>query len=98
MNLYMYGYLHFPPGAVLGTMIAMSVGGWLCSSGILGGWPFMFYLFGGLGVAWGVPWYFLAYNHPETHPGISKAELHYITAHRTYVKREKVCQSVSECE
>ncbi|KAK4324080.1 hypothetical protein Pmani_005265 [Petrolisthes manimaculis] len=77
-------------GSMLGTMLAMSVGGWLCSSGILGGWPFMFYLFGGLGVLWGVPWYIVAHDHPETHPRISKAELDYIIAHRTYVKRDKI--------
>ncbi|KAK4328714.1 hypothetical protein Pmani_000909 [Petrolisthes manimaculis] len=73
-------------GSMLGTMLAMLVGGWLCScSGI-----FMFYLFSCLGVLWGVPWDIVAHDHPERHPRISKAELDYIIAHRTYVKRDKV--------
>ncbi|KAK4293672.1 hypothetical protein Pmani_033643 [Petrolisthes manimaculis] len=73
-------------GAMLGTMLAMLVGGWLSScSGI-----FMFYLFSCLGVLWGVPWDIVAHDHPERHPRISKAELDYIIAHRTYVKRDKV--------
>lgn len=66
----------------------MSIGGILSNSQL--GWPSVFYIFGGLGVVWGLPWYFLSYNLPENHPRISHAELNYILKHRTYVKQEKV--------
>lgn len=66
----------------------MAVGGILSNSQL--GWPSVFYIFGGLGVVWGLPWYFLAHNLPEHHPRISDAELSYILKHRTYVTQEKV--------
>ncbi|KAK4286623.1 hypothetical protein Pmani_007967 [Petrolisthes manimaculis] len=47
-----------------------------------------------LGVLWGVPWDIVAHDHPERHPRISKAELDYIIAHRTYVKRDKPSENI----
>ena len=73
-----------------GTVVAMSVGGWLCSITFLGGWPSVFYIFGGLGVIWGIPWFLLVHDLPEQHPRISFSELQYILEHRYYVKRDKV--------
>lgn len=77
-------------GVQAGTVIAMALGGWLCNTTFLGGWPAVFYVFGVLGVFWGVPWFLLAHDLPEDHPRISPAELEYIQTHRYYVKREKV--------
>lgn len=77
-------------GSNFGTVLAMSVGGWLCNTTFLGGWPSVFYIFGGLGVIWGIPWFLLAHDVPEQHPRISPSELQYILAHRYYVKRNKV--------
>lgn len=41
-------------------------------------WHTVFYVTGSIGLSWCVLWYFLAFNSPETHPRISKEELHYI--------------------
>ncbi|XP_045138963.1 sialin-like isoform X2 [Portunus trituberculatus] len=77
-------------GMQIGTVVAMSVGGWLCSTTFLGGWPSVFYVFGGLGVIWAIPWFLLIHDLPEHHPRISDAELQYILEHRHYAKRDKV--------
>lgn len=76
-------------GMALGTVLAMSVGGWLCNSTFMDGWPSVFYVFGILGVIWGIPWFLLAHDLPEHHPRISSSELQYILTHRNYVKRDK---------
>ncbi|XP_076046211.1 putative inorganic phosphate cotransporter [Oratosquilla oratoria] len=65
-------------GVQFGTVITMPVCGWLCNTDLFGGWPSAFYIFGGLGVIWGVFWYFLVYDLPEDHPKISQEELTYI--------------------
>ncbi|XP_050724060.1 putative inorganic phosphate cotransporter [Eriocheir sinensis] len=79
----------FRAGIQIGTVIAMSFGGWLCDTTFLDGWPSVFYVFGGLGTLWGIPWFLLVHNLPEHHPRISPSELEYIQAHRRYVKRDK---------
>lgn len=76
-----------------GTIICLPVSGWLSSSGFLGGWPSVFYVFGALGVLWGVPWFLLVHNRPENHPRISEAELKFITGHRNTVKKAEVTQT-----
>ncbi|CAG2063011.1 unnamed protein product, partial [Timema podura] len=38
----------------------------------------VFYVFGGLGVVWFIPWLFLVYDTPQQHPRISKEERDYI--------------------
>lgn len=82
------------PGPQVGTVVAMSVGGWLCSTTFLGGWPSVFYVFGGLGVIWAIPWFLLIQDLPEHHPRISDTELQYILQHRQYVKKDKVMRSL----
>ncbi|XP_037780160.1 sialin-like [Penaeus monodon] len=76
-------------GVMIGTVVAMSGGGWLSNSDFLGGWPSVFYIFGGLGAVWGVPWFLLVHDRPEHHPRISRAEMNYIRRHQTTVKREE---------
>nr|XP_027222820.1 putative inorganic phosphate cotransporter isoform X2 [Penaeus vannamei] len=74
---------------MIGTVVAMSGGGSLSNSDFLGGWPSVFYIFGGLGVVWGVPWFLLVHDRPEHHPRISPAEMDYIRRHQSTVKREE---------
>ncbi len=42
------------------------------------GWPWVFYLFGLLGLVWSGVWYLLVTNKPEDHPRVSPEELDYI--------------------
>ncbi|XP_064637289.1 sialin-like isoform X1 [Lineus longissimus] len=43
-------------GSNLGSVIAMAASGALCQSNFLGGWPSVFYLFGGLACVWYIFW------------------------------------------
>ena len=45
------------------------------------GWPWVFYLFGGLGIVWLAIWQMRAAATPAQHPQIDAAELDYIRAH-----------------
>ncbi|XP_071515761.1 sialin-like isoform X3 [Panulirus ornatus] len=76
-------------GMHFGTIISLLVGGWLSNMEFLGGWPLVFYLFGTVGVIWGIPWFLFAHNLPEDHPRISPSELKYILTNRSFVKRNK---------
>ncbi|KAB7496218.1 putative inorganic phosphate cotransporter [Armadillidium nasatum] len=62
----------------MGTVVSMALSGWLCSSEYLGGWPSVFYVFGTLGLIWGVLWFILIRESPKLHPRISDKELKYI--------------------
>lgn len=77
-------------GMQFGTIVCLPVSGWLSASGFLGGWPSVFYVFGALGLLWGVPWFLLVHNRPESHPGISAAELEFIAGHRNTVKKSEI--------
>ena len=65
-------------GAQFGTVVTLPVSGWLCDSDFLGGWPSVFYVFGSLGLLWSIAWFFLVFDHPDTHPRISPEEKIYI--------------------
>jgi len=69
-------------GSSLGTLIAYPISGILCNSDFLGGWPLVFYTFGGLGVIWFLLWVWIVSSTPETHKWISTTELSYILKHR----------------
>ncbi len=58
-------------GAQVGTFISLPVSGYL--AGTLG-WRSTFYLFGALGIAWAIFYYFLCFNSPESHPRISEVK------------------------
>lgn len=77
-------------GMQIGTVIALPVSGWLISAGFLGGWPSVFYVFGALGIVWGIPWFLLTHDRPEKHPRISQAELSFIQGHQETVKKAEV--------
>ncbi|XP_063599020.1 putative inorganic phosphate cotransporter [Penaeus indicus] len=76
-------------GMQFGTVVTMVLGGWLCGSD-QGNWPMTFYVFGGLGLVWGIPWFLLVHDRPEQHPRISHAELQYIQANMHAVKKAEV--------
>ncbi|KAH3780921.1 sialin-like isoform X2 [Dreissena polymorpha] len=65
-------------GAQMGTVFALPISGYLCDSGFLGGWPSVFYVFGGIACLWFVAWILLVHNTPADHPHISKEERDYI--------------------
>ena len=62
-------------GIPLGIVVSMILSGVL---GNAGGWPLVFYFFGGVTILFIFPWYFLAFDFPDTHPRISEAEKIYI--------------------
>ncbi|KAK7081859.1 hypothetical protein SK128_016485 [Halocaridina rubra] len=77
-------------GFPLGTVVSLPVGGWLCSSSYLGGWPSVFYLFGGLGLIWSIFWFALVHDRPEQHPRISQAELSHLQSYKGDTKSAQV--------
>nr|XP_011741031.1 probable small intestine urate exporter isoform X2 [Macaca nemestrina]XP_024648824.1 probable small intestine urate exporter isoform X2 [Macaca nemestrina] len=62
-------------GSMLGSFIVLLVGGLLCQTI---GWPYVFYIFGGIGCACCLLWFPLTYDDPVNHPFISAAEKRYI--------------------
>ena len=56
-------------GAQFGTIVSLATSG-LISYHI--GWPYIFYIFGSIGVIWSGLWVFFAYESPANHPRISK--------------------------
>ncbi|MBI3756507.1 MAG: MFS transporter [Deltaproteobacteria bacterium] len=46
------------------------------------GWPWVFYLCGGIGIAWAFLWLRLAASRPEEHPAVTREELAYIQVER----------------
>ncbi|XP_005811266.1 sialin [Xiphophorus maculatus] len=63
-------------GAQLGTVVALPLSGEIC---FYMGWPYVFYLFGAVGLVWFVLWAFLVFDSPNSHPRISEQERLYIT-------------------
>ncbi|XP_045442749.1 probable small intestine urate exporter isoform X1 [Pipistrellus kuhlii] len=62
-------------GLMLGSLTVLLVGGFLCETL---GWPYVFYIFGGIGLACSCLWFPLAHDDPAAHPLISAAERDYI--------------------
>ncbi|KAL6037734.1 hypothetical protein STEG23_012735 [Scotinomys teguina] len=62
-------------GSMLGTFLVLISGGLLCQNL---GWPYIFYIFGGIGCACCLVWFPLVYDDPQTHPFISSSEKRYI--------------------
>ncbi|XP_037374850.1 sodium-dependent phosphate transport protein 4 [Talpa occidentalis] len=62
-------------GMPLGTSIAILLGG-VISQAL--GWPFVFYIFGGVGCVCCILWLVFVYDEPESHPWISTIEKEYI--------------------
>ncbi|XP_058588776.1 probable small intestine urate exporter isoform X2 [Neofelis nebulosa] len=62
-------------GQLLGSFIIFLIGGFLCQTI---GWPYIFYIFGGIGCACSFLWFPLYYDDPINHPFISTGEKEYI--------------------
>ncbi|XP_034041292.1 sialin isoform X2 [Thalassophryne amazonica] len=62
-------------GSQLGTVISLPVSGVIC---FYLSWPYVFYLFGAVGVLWFFLWACLIYDTPNSHPRISEQERVYI--------------------
>lgn len=65
-------------GGPFGTVLSLPTTGWISDSSL--GWPFAFYLYGALGLAWTVVWILLGKNSPADHKGIDLQEKKYIEA------------------
>ncbi|XP_042861744.1 sialin-like isoform X2 [Penaeus japonicus] len=63
-------------GCQFGTVITLSISGWLSQTEW--GWPSVFYVFGVLGLVWGWFWFKYAHDSPDQHPRITAAEKLYI--------------------
>ncbi|NXW31985.1 S17A4 protein, partial [Phaetusa simplex] len=64
-------------GCTFGTFFALFLAGIICQSV---GWPFLFYIFGGVGCAWCLCWFLLVYEDPAHHPCVSAGEQEYIVS------------------
>lgn len=63
-------------GSAFGTIVTMSLVGYICSTDW--GWPATFYLYGAIGYAWAVTWYFFGANSPGEHAQITEGEKRFI--------------------
>ncbi|XP_070184809.1 sialin-like [Littorina saxatilis] len=61
-------------GSSTGSIVANFVSGFLCGVPVDDGWPFIFYTYGGLALAWAIVWHFVAFDTPEQHPRIEPKE------------------------
>lgn len=59
-------------GQALGNVVAMPITGLICASKY--GWPLVFYIYGGLGVAWSIIWMTFGSDNPLKHKSITKGE------------------------
>uniref|UniRef100_A0A667FS02 Solute carrier family 17 member 3 n=1 Tax=Lynx canadensis TaxID=61383 RepID=A0A667FS02_LYNCA len=64
-------------GMMLGTFTIIFLGG-IISQTL--GWPFVFYIFGGIGCVYCLLWFVLVYDDPVSHPWISVTEKEYIVS------------------
>ncbi|BES97219.1 sodium:phosphate symporter activity [Nesidiocoris tenuis] len=62
-------------GVQIGSVVSSAGGGFILKNH---SWPWVFYIFGAVGVIWYVLWCILCYKDPSSHPFISAAELEYL--------------------
>ncbi|XP_055941820.1 putative inorganic phosphate cotransporter [Argiope bruennichi] len=65
-------------GSVIGSLVSCFSSGALCSSSVLGGWPSVYYIYGGLGLVLCLCVQICLFESPRVHPRIGKSELNYI--------------------
>lgn len=61
-----------------GMAVSMAATGAMCATPA--GWPLTFYVFGGVGLLWCLPWWLLVADSPAQHTNIDPAERRYIQA------------------
>ena len=59
----------------MGGILTFFASGFLCSIPVDGGWPFVFYVFGGLSLVCAAALAAMVHDSPELHPSISPQEL-----------------------
>lgn len=77
-------------GGQIGVAIAMLLGGWLCTTQFLGGWPSVFYVSGTVGVIWGIMWFMLVPQQPQDHPVLQERELKHVNTKQNSKKENTV--------
>ncbi|XP_029650317.1 uncharacterized transporter slc-17.2-like [Octopus sinensis] len=65
-------------GQILGSILGLSVSGFLCIYGFDNGWGSIFYIFGGISLVFCCVWFYVVYDNPDVHPTISKEERSYL--------------------
>ncbi|XP_046332424.2 uncharacterized transporter slc-17.2-like [Haliotis rufescens] len=75
-------------GYNIASIVTFFICGFLCLTPIDNGWPFIFYVFGGCAILWGLAWMYWGHDKPEMHPRISQHEKIYILTNRTNVDIE----------
>nr|XP_018897001.1 PREDICTED: putative inorganic phosphate cotransporter isoform X2 [Bemisia tabaci] len=75
-------------GVQIGNVMANSMSS-LILEFIPGGWPWVFYIFGGVGMVWCVLWCLLCYNDPSSHPYITEKEKRYLQETIGQIERKK---------
>ncbi|XP_014769647.1 sialin isoform X3 [Octopus bimaculoides] len=73
-------------GQVVGSIVGLSMSGFLCVYGFDNGWGSIFYVFGGLSLVFSFVWIYVVYDNPNVHPTISEEE-------RSYLNRTIKCKS-----
>ncbi|CAG9094167.1 hypothetical protein JYU34_012828 [Plutella xylostella] len=68
-------------GAQIGNIFGSFMSGVLLSDD--NDWSYVFFFFGGFGLLWFALWSLFCYSTPNTHPFISKKELHYLNTNVT---------------
>ncbi|ALC42296.1 MFS15, partial [Drosophila busckii] len=63
-------------GSQFGTVIMLSVSGYIASSSL--GWPSIFYISGIVGILWSLAWVYFSESTPAEHAGITVSERRYI--------------------
>ncbi|XP_054723667.1 sialin-like isoform X2 [Uloborus diversus] len=76
-------------GYQLGRLVGGVLSGLICDSTSMGGWPSVFYIFGGFGIFLSLIQLFTVYSMPKDDPKISKAELNHIQAGQESVLTRK---------
>ncbi|XP_071110049.1 uncharacterized transporter slc-17.2-like [Haliotis cracherodii] len=84
-------------GYNIANIITFAASGYLCTIPIDNGWPFIFYVFGGLAVLWSGLWLLTVHETPESHPAISQQELQHIARHRQGVDAGKKAEIPWRC-
>ncbi|XP_060073438.1 uncharacterized transporter slc-17.2-like [Ylistrum balloti] len=66
----------------IGAILNFLLSGLICSIPVLGGWPFIYYIFGGVNLLAIVQWTLVIYDKPSMHPRITRKELDFIENHK----------------
>ncbi|KAL8591390.1 hypothetical protein ACOMHN_022197 [Nucella lapillus] len=72
-------------GIGVAGILTFLISAFLCKIPVDNGWPFVFYFYGSLSLAFTLLWCCLARDSPETHSSITDSELRYITQHRSEI-------------